>query len=67
MTLEEFYDIFQRHIHSGQLPDARKIPILDNTTIIADDIKNFIIIKSPNGTKFRIGVDDDGTIKTTKI
>lgn len=67
MTVEELYDIFLRHIHSGQIPDARKLVQLDSTTIIVDNDKNFIILKSLNGSKFRLGVDDDGAIKTTKI
>lgn len=67
MTLDELYNIFLQHQHTGSAPDARVIKILNKTTIICDDLNNFIILVSPNGTKYRLGVDDDGSIKTTKI
>jgi hypothetical protein len=39
--------------------------------IILDDLKEEIstslILKSPNGTKFNITVNDDGTLSTTQI
>lgn len=27
MTVDELYSIFRQHVHSGTLPDARKLPI----------------------------------------
>lgn len=67
MTVEELAVIFWNHKHLGTRPDAVPIPQLSKTTVIIDDSKAFLILISPNGTKYRLGVDDDGAIKTTRI
>ena len=67
MTVEELYTIFRNHKHLGTLPDAVVIPQLSKTTVIIDDAKAFLILVSPDGTKFRLGVDNDGALKTTRI
>ncbi len=67
MTVDELYSIFLRHTHSGSAPDARRIDVMSKTTIVSDGVSSFVILTSPNGTKFIIGVDDDGTLKTIKI
>lgn len=67
LTLEGLATLFFNHRHSGTHPDARKIPQLVGTTVFIDDSKAFLILISPNGTKYRLGVDDDGALKTTRI
>ncbi len=67
MDVQELFTIFRNHRHSGTFPDANKIPQLNGTTIIVDGTNSFIIIASPDGTKFRIGVDNDGALKTDRI
>lgn len=67
MTIEELFNIFIKHEHSGNYPDAKKIKILNQTTIISDSLNSQIILISPNGSRFILGVDDDGTLKTTKM
>lgn len=67
MTVEELATIFFNHKHLGTRPDAVAIPQLSKTTVVIDDAKAFLILISPNGTKYRLGVDDDGAIKTTRI
>lgn len=67
MTVDELFIIFLNHQHFGTYPDAKALKILNKTTIISDDKNNFIILISPNGTKYRLGVEDDGTLKTTKM
>lgn len=67
MTVEELFTIFRNHQHSSSYPDAIKIRQLNGTTIITDDINSFIILTSPNGTRYRLGVDDDGALKTNRI
>ena len=67
MTVDELYKIFLLHRHTGNANDGQKIIYMDATTIKIDDINSFLILVSPNGTKFRLGVDDDGALKTTKM
>lgn len=65
-TLAELTTIFLNHIHSGTHPDAKPIRMLRSATIFIDDSKNFLFLISPNGTRYRLGVDDDGALKTTR-
>lgn len=67
MDVEELFNIFLRHQHTGVYPDAQKIKVLDKTSIISDTLSSQIILISPNGNKYILGVDDDGTLKTIKI
>ena len=58
MTTDELFTIFLRHQHTGNHPDAQKIKVLINPTII---------LISEDGSKFILGVDNDGVLTTTKI
>lgn len=57
------------YIYASAVPEA---VINENRIgILLDDLKEEIstslILKSPNGTKFNITVNDDGTLSTTQI
>jgi hypothetical protein len=61
MDVNELYTIFKNHRHSGTHPDARKLDIKIINSSAA------IILISPDGTEFLIGVDDDGALTTQKL
>lgn len=63
MTVEELFTLFINHKHSGKPDDGKKITNLEATVIVAPTI----ILTSPNGTKYLLGVDDDGVLTTVKI
>lgn len=63
MTLEELYVLYINHRHSGKPDDGKKITNLEAPVIISPTI----ILVSPNGTKYLLGVDDDGVLTTNKI
>lgn len=67
MSVGELFTLFKNHNHTGTHPDAKKIRQLNGTTIIVDGINSFIILTSPDGTRWRLGVDNDGAITSTRI
>ena len=55
------------HKHSGTIADGPRIPatFIDWSKGIADG--DGMILKSPNGTKYRVGVANDGALTTTLV
>jgi hypothetical protein len=64
MTVDELYKIFLMHRHTGNTNDGQMILYtISQQTVVYD----YLILVAPNGTKFKLEVDNDGALKTTQI
>lgn len=57
MDIKELYTIFRNHTHTGSYPDAKRLPA---SAIRFPGLSTCIGLVSSNGTRFLLGVDDDG-------
>jgi hypothetical protein len=59
-----YYNVYVDAVPKSIINENRMQFILDD---LKEEISTSLILKSPNGTKFNITVNDDGTLSTTQI
>lgn len=61
MDAKELTTVFFNHRHTGTHPDAKKIDLRAQLGTLA---ATAIVMISPNGSRYILGVDDDGALTT---